>query len=173
MGQSSIFSLRAVREGNDSVILSKAELQAGIIGSCLTAAHNQGLVSCIWSAVPRLPSPQSQTSRAPSLCPQTLPLARAGAKERCGSLGSACARRHICASRHPELVEPCSQKARFPTGRHCCAPPAVLPPLPYVLTPGLSAATLEVSWHCDRFCSISITFSFQSLTATPNQTPLR
>lgn len=50
--QSSILSLHAVCVGNNSITLSKAELQAGIIGPCFTILHNQGPVSCIWSAVP-------------------------------------------------------------------------------------------------------------------------
>lgn len=90
----------------------------------------------------------------------------------------------LCVRVHTDTSAPCRALCLWSpiTRRHVsllCATvvplPAVLPPFLYVLMQGLSTAVLEVSWHCETVLLYfhNVLFSFQSLTATPNQAPLR
>lgn len=157
--QSSILSLHAVCKGNDSIAISKAELQAGIIGSSFTILHNRGPVSCIWSTMPCLPSPHRarHSYQAPSLSFQTAASGTGG--ELWGGTNcstalqpvGACACRHICTLQRLVFVEPCYQKARFSSVCHCCASASCAPSFPVYPYAGSQHSHVQgvlALWHC-------------------------
>lgn len=120
--QSSIFSLRAVCIGNNSITLSKAELQAGIISSCFTILHNQGPVLCIWSASPRSETQLSDSVPEPPDSCSWHSTGVTGKDKLHAALQpvNVCACRHICTLQGFVLVEPYHQKSCFSAVCHGC-----------------------------------------------------
>jgi len=178
--RSSAFSLRAVCVGNGSITLSKAELHAGVTGACSTVLHNRGPVSCIWSAVPQLPSPR----RAGHSCQAPSSSFQAAASGTEGQAAAPLLSQSACVRVRADTPAPCPAcslwspitSSHVPLLRATLVPlPAVLPPSPGDLMQGLSTATFEVAWCCGTvlLCLHNAFLCFQSLTATPNQAPLR